>query len=457
MAKRHVIVGGGTAGLNAVTTIREYDGGESEISWVSNERTYSRMVLPYYLWHTISESHVFTANPQRMEKLGVTPFIGRTATKLDTGNNTLTLDDDTVLEYDDILIATGSRAIRPPIPGADGRAVHSFWTLDHCRAVLQDIQPGCELVVVGAGFISFTIINSLIALGAKLTIVEVAPQILPRMVDRQGAEMVQKWLEKHGVTVKTDVRITSIEDVDGRKKLNLQSGEPIIADLVIMATGIRSNLEWLEGSGVTINQGIVVDDHLRSNIANVYAGGDVAEGKNAVTGAMEVHAIEPTAMEHGRVIGANMAGVDTAYRGSILMNIIDVQHLEVASFGEWNATNVEVIEALDERRNAYRKYLWDGDVLKGAIIIGLASDIWVTNDVGMLKGLVQSKVPVGAWKEHMRRNPWDIKRPFVASHTTSMLLPQRILDHPSVPATEVRTGGVVRTRSGPAGTEVHVD
>src|SRR5439155_904693 len=103
------------------------------------------------------------------------------------------------VEYDDCVIATGSSAVKAPVDGADGRGVHSFWTLDEARAVLAEIGPGSHVVMVGAGFIAFTILNSILALGATLTIVEVVPRILPRMIDAAGAKLVEDWLTKHGV------------------------------------------------------------------------------------------------------------------------------------------------------------------------------------------------------------------------------------------------------------------
>jgi NAD(P)H-nitrite reductase large subunit len=209
------------------------------------------------------------------------------------------------------------------------------------------------------------------------------------------------------------------------------------ADLIIMATGIRTNLGWLADSGIEVNRGVIVDDHLRSSVPNVYAAGDVAEGRDFVTGERAVHAIEPTAMEHGRIVGANMAGQPLAYRGSLLMNIVDVADLEIASFGTWDSATAEVSSAVRPDRPAYRKLLWQGDRLIGAIILGVASDIWTTNDVGMLKGLVQTGSRLGAWKEHLRRNPFDIKKAFLASRTTAQLLPQKILARPSIPAGRV--------------------
>ena len=150
-----------------------------------------------------------------------------------------------------------------------------------------------------------------------------------------------------------------------------------------------------------------------------------------MTGAPVVHAIEPTAMEHGRVVGANMAGKDVAYRGSLNMNIVEVCGLDVASFGAWDASGAEAFTGLRPERSAYRKLCWSGDRLTGAIIIGQATDVWTTNDVGMLKGLVQTGVGLGAWKEHLRRNPFDVKPAFIASRTTARLLPETILGRAS--------------------------
>jgi NAD(P)H-nitrite reductase large subunit len=437
MAKRHVIVGGGTAGLNAILTIRQHDRGESEIILVSTERPYSRMVLPYYLGRSIAESHVFTATPARLAQLDVKTHIGRRAAGLDTAGNKLTLDDSTVIDYDDLLVATGSSAVRAPVSGADGPGVHSFWTLPEARRVVAGIREGSHVVMVGAGFIAFTILNAILALKARLTIVEIAPRILPRMVDGAGAEIVEQWLTRHGVEIRTGATLTAVEEADGKRRLRFRQGEDIFADLVIMATGIKSNLEWLEGSGVRVNRGVLVDDRLRSNVGNVYAAGDVAEGRDLVTGEPAVHAIEPTAMEHGRVVGANMAGRDVAYRGSLLMNIVEVCHLDIASFGAWDDPTAEACSAVRSERSAYRKLLWRGDRLVGAMILGISSDIWTTNDIGMLKGLVQSGNSLGAWKEHLRRNPFDIKPAFIASGTTARLLPETILGRPSVSAGKV--------------------
>ncbi len=441
MARRHVIVGGGTAGHNAIVTIRQEEQGReaSEITLVSAERPYSRMVLPYYLGRTIAESHVYTATPARLAQLGVRALLGRRAVGLDPAAGKLHLDDGSAVEYDDLLIATGSSPVRPAVPGVDGPGIHSFWTLEQARGVVAEVRPGSRVVMVGAGFIAFTILNAILDLGARLTIVEIAPQILPRMVDRAGAEVVEAWLRRHGVEVRTGATLQAVEQVGGRRRLRMADGADLDADLVIMATGIRPNLEWLQGSGIRVNRGVVVDDHLRTSVPTVYAAGDVAEGRDLVTGQPDVHAIEPTAMEHGRVAGANMAGREVTYRGSLLVNIVDVRHLEVASFGRWDDPEAEVTVAFRPDRHAYRKLLWHGDRLTGAMLTGLAEDVWTTNDVGMLKGLIQTGAHLGRWKAHLRANPFDVKPAYVANRTVARLLPQTVLGRPSASPAVVAT------------------
>lgn len=432
MARRHLIIGGGTAGIHAIRAIREEEAERSAITLVTAERPYARMVLPYFLDRSIAESHVYTATPAMLAAWGVTAHVGRRAVRLDPAANACELDDGTRVEYDTCLIATGSSAVRAAVPGAELPGVYSFWTLADARAVLAKVEPGAQVVMVGAGFIAFTMLNALLALGARLTVVEVAPRILPRMVDPEGARLVEGWLGQHGVAIRTGATLTKIVEARGRKRLVFAKGGELTADVVIMATGIRTNLEWLAGSGVQVNRGVVVDEYLRSSVPNVFAAGDVAEGRDVVTGAGAVHALEPTAQEHGRVAGANMAGRGVLYRGSLLMNIVEVCHLDVASFGVWDDAQATIGAATRADRPAYRKLLFRGDRLTGAIALGPSSDIWTTNDIGMLKGLVQTGAALGRWREHLLRQPFDVKPAYLASHVARGLIPETVLGRPSL-------------------------
>jgi hypothetical protein len=113
------------------------------------------------------------------------------------------------------------------------------------------------------------------------------------------------------------------------------------------------------------------------------------------------------------------------------MNIVEVCHLDIASFGAWDGEGAEAMVGLTPDRPAYRKLLWRGDHLVGAIILGPSRDIWTTNDVGMLKGLVQTQTALGPFKDALRRNPFDIKSAYIASGTTRRLLDETVLGRPS--------------------------
>lgn len=207
--KRHLILGAGTAGINCIRTLRQL-GDTGEITLISAERPYARMVLPYYLNQSISESHTETASARQIQAWKVKTMFGRKAASLEPGQNKVKLDNGEEIEYDDLLIATGSSAARPPIPGADGPGIHTFWTLADAKGVNKQISPKGHTVVVGAGFISFTCFDGILARSGKVTLIEVAPRILPRMVDETGARLATEWLENLGVKVLTGVRLKAL-------------------------------------------------------------------------------------------------------------------------------------------------------------------------------------------------------------------------------------------------------
>ncbi len=209
---RHVIIGAGTAGWNAITTLRELDKGGSEIILVSEEAPYSRMVLPYYLAQSIGESHVYTASSSRLAELKVETRFGQRAEQIDSAAKKLVLAGGGEIAYDNLLIATGSSPLKAPVPGADGDNVHSFWTLSQAQTVTAGLRKEARVAVIGAGFISFTILNALVNRGAILTVVELESRILPRMVDETGATIVEKWLAERGVVVRTATKLSAIED-----------------------------------------------------------------------------------------------------------------------------------------------------------------------------------------------------------------------------------------------------
>lgn len=432
MATRNVIIGGGPAGMAAIETIREIDGGASSVTLISDEPPYSRMALPYFLAGEAPEAQMMTGGPRLFDALKVHTIFGRRVQNVFPADRKLALSDGSSVEFDNLLIATGSGAQRIEIPGIDLRGVTTLWTLEDAHKALQGLPSDAEVVFVGAGFIGFIILNAFYKLGKRLAVVEVQPHVLPRMMDARGAALVQGWLEKHGVRVHTGVSVLEIvRHADGRKRVRLSDGRDLPADLVVLATGIRPHLELIEGAGIAARQGILVNDRLQTNIAGIYAGGDCAEGPELITGEQEVHAIQPTAIDHGRVAGANMAGHPTHYPGSLLMNILDVCGLQCVSFGLWRDEGREVKTVVNPERPIYRKLVWDGDRMVGATFVGPMDDVCMLNDVGMVKGFIQSKAPLGHWKGYLDRNPTDLRRAYIGAGIAARLLDQMTLGRPS--------------------------
>ncbi|MGH2811436.1 MAG: NAD(P)/FAD-dependent oxidoreductase [Actinomycetota bacterium] len=425
---RHLIIGAGPAGLSAVDTIREL-GDVSPITLVCDEPPYSRMVLPYFMDGTIPEANVYTADESYLESKQVDALFEKRVTSIESGH--ASLDDGSSVEFDAALVATGSNAVRPPIPGIEADGIFNLWTLDDSRKVLA--ARGGDLVVIGAGFIAFTCLDALITLADKVTVIEVEDRILPRMVDSFGAGLVRRWLEAKGVEFRVATTVQGIEERGGRKYLSVEGEEAVIADVVITATGIRPNLGLVQDSGIQTDFGIVADDHLRTSMPGVFAAGDVAQGPVVASQTREVHAIEPTALEQGRIAGANMAGADATYWGSLLMNIVAVQKLQIASFGRWEGDGLETRTVSNEERPVYRKLLFEEDRLVGAVFLGRPDDVAMLNDMGMVKGLIQTQVPLREWRKYLDDHPLDVRRPYVASRAAERLLEMRLLRKPSSP------------------------
>src|SRR5262249_48365586 len=152
--------------------------------------------------------------------------------------------------------------------------------LAHTQAVLEATRgkPKPEVVFIGAGFIGFIVLNAMYKRGWKLHVVEIADHVLPRMLDAQSAKLVEGWLERKGVTLHLGTTVRSIAENNQRKRLTLANGQSIDADLVIIATGIRPNMDLVDGAGIQVDQGILVNDRMQTNFPFIYAAGDVAQG-----------------------------------------------------------------------------------------------------------------------------------------------------------------------------------
>jgi len=427
----HVILGAGPAGINAMETIRHTDPNAS-ITLVSDEPAYARMALPYFITGQIAAPQLATGSDEYFDRLRVDRRIGRRGAKVDFGAHAVQLDNGEQLSYDSLLIATGSSPVRPPIPGADGKHVHNLWTLADASALLASTRAKRpSAVLVGGGFIGLIILNGLHKLGWKLAVVEIEAHILPRMLDRRAAEAAEAWLRDRDIAVYTGCGVREISGAR-KKTVHLSDGQTLTSNVIVLSTGIRPNLDFLAESGVRIDQGIVVDERLQSNLPGVYAAGDVAQGPNLLGGPPVIHAIQPTAVDHGRVAGANMAGQTRTYPGSLVMNILDLAGLHCASFGRWQDDGDTTV-VWSASRSIYRKLVWDGTRLTGGIIVGPIEDTTMLTDVGMLKGLIQARAELGEWRHYLQERPWDLRRVYTASQVATQFLPQTSIGVPASP------------------------
>jgi NAD(P)H-nitrite reductase large subunit len=408
MTTKYVVIGAGPAGVRAVETLREHDP-KSSITLVSGEpgEPYARMAIPYILNGSIDEHGALQRKtPQHYESLGIR-YLNRKALRVvaraDGGQ--VELDDGTTLDYDRLLVATGSSPSLPPIPGTDLPGVVTCWTLEDARAIAAKLKPGARVVMVGAGFVAGVCMKALVGTGVQLSVIAGrAGQILRTMMTPVGSGMLQRWLEARGVDVITTGRTERIEP-GPRLVMDTRTLE---ADLIILATGVRSNTSFLEGTGARIDQGIVIDDHMRTTVPCIYAAGDVAQGRDFSTGEWVVHALQPTATEHGRIAALNMVGKELPYRGSLSMNVLDTVGLISHTFGEWQGREGgEVVELADEARFLYTRLCFEGEHMVGAITIGQP------RHVGALRGLIHSRRRLGPWKAELMRNPHKVMEAFV--------------------------------------------
>jgi len=421
---RHVIVGAGPAGIIAAETLRKVDP-QSRVTLVGDEPEppYSRMAIPYLLEDQIDERGTHLRRGEdHYERLGIEVVRDRVRS-LDLDGPRATLESGGSLDFDRLLVATGSRPVPPPIPGVELDGVHPCWTLEDARRIAARAGEGSRVVLIGAGFIGCILLESLASRGVDLTVVEMRDRMVPRMLNDTAAGMLRAWCETKGVRVLTSTRVEAIEADGGDPVLGvrLAGGTVLPAHLVVTATGVRPNLALLEGSGIDTDQGVLVDEHLRSSHPSVFAAGDVAQGRDFSTGGFSVHAIQPTAADHGRIAALNMAGRETRYVGSVNMNVLDTLGLVSTSFGLWSgAEGGDAAEVANPDQFEYLNLQFEGDVLVGASSLGL------TEHVGVLRGLIQSRVRLGPWKEKLRREPKRFMEAYLA-RTQPLGLPASVL------------------------------
>jgi NAD(P)H-nitrite reductase large subunit len=410
----YVILGAGPAGVTAAETIRGIDkNGRITLIGGEPEPPYSRMAIPYLIHGAIGEPGTYLRqDAKHYDKLNIRYVTGK-AGGVDTKTKQLFLSGGDTFSYDKLLIATGASPLIPRVQGAGLPGVHSCWTLPDAREILRLADKGAPVVLVGAGFIGSIVLEALHQRGCDLTVVEIAPRMVARMMDETAGGMLGRWCTAKGVNVKTGTKVERITQADGANgatlSVGLSDGTTVPAKLVVLAAGVRSNVSFLVGSGINVGSGIRVDHTLQTSAKDVYAAGDCCEGIDISTGKPDMLAIQPVAVEHGRLAGQNMAGQVTPHRGSLNMNVLDTMGLISSSFGLWQgAPGGQEAKMIDEASYKYLKLEFLGDKMVGAQCVGL------TDHVGMLRGLIQTGFHLGHWKDRLMASPERLREAYLA-------------------------------------------
>lgn len=458
----HVILGAGPAGVTAAETIRKH-APDATITLISGEPEppYSRMAIPYLLEGKIGEDGTYLRQEDgHYDGQGITYKQGP-VTKVDAAGKALTCADGSTVQFDRMLIATGATPLRPPIEGLDNPGVHTCWTLEDARHIAKHAKPGVPVVLVGAGFIGCIILEALAKMGVELTVVEMGDRMVPRMLDETAGNMLRHWCEDKGVKVVTGALVDAIRSSEeaapapapapapsaspppakqpgffarlfGARAepdpapapaptpkaapshghpltVHLKGGQELPAALVVIAAGVKSNIAFLDGSGIETGHGVKVNPYHETTAQGIYAAGDVAEGINLSTGHNDMLAIQPVAVEHGYVAALNMCGVRTEHRGCLNMNVLDTLGLISSSFGIWEGVEGgERAVLFDKEANRYIRLEFEGDQLVGAQCVGM------TEHIGMLRGLIQTHLHLGPWKDKLIESPGRVAEAYVA-------------------------------------------
>lgn len=411
---RYVVIGAGPAGVIAAETLRSQDpAGEVVLIHGENEPIYSRMALPYYLSNQIGESGTrLRHDPDHFKKMRIKTVQGP-ATSIDVKNRSVTLAGGGKETYDRLLLASGAQPISPPVKGIEQKGIHHCWTLEDARNIVRLAEPGSRVVLIGAGFIGTIIMGPLLKRKIDLTVVEVMDRMLARQMDETGGRLIKSWCEAKGVKVHTSTKVVAVEPGSagsGRFQLKTESGKTFPADCIVVAAGIRPITDYLKGTGIQIQNGVTVDECLQTSVPGIYAAGDICEGFDWSTGARAILAIQPVAAETGRVAALNMTGTKTPYPGGLSMNVVDVAGLICTSYGQWmGVPGGDECHLLDEKEFRYLRLQFKDDLLVGALSLGL------TEHVGVLRGLIQSRISLGDWKKRLKEDPTRIMEAYLAA------------------------------------------
>ncbi len=394
MPKRKLLIlGNSAAGLSALQAIRRRDQ-RAEVTLVDREKhpAYSRVITPYYVGGKIERDKLFLYQKDFYGRLGVRALLGEEAVALEPERRRLILKGGRELAFDSLLIAVGAYAVKPDIKGIDSPGVCRLRSLADAEELRERAREAKAMVAMGGGLVSLPTLNHLLDGKRRLSLVVTSRQILSRMLDEEGASLIEEEMKRKGVELHKGRDVVEIEKMNGRLRLALDNGEELTADLLLVGKGVLPDVDFLRTSGLEVRTGVIVNRRMQTNFPYIFAAGDAAEGEEFFTGSRVIQGIWTTAVEQGAVAGANMAGRAVDYEGSIKLNVTTLFGLSAAALGLWGGEGLKAYTFLDRPRGLFRKLCLDGQGrVVGALMVG------EIGDSGVLHGLMRSRSQVGPW------------------------------------------------------------
>ena len=375
---RYVIIGGSAAAIGCIEGVRSVDKtGEIILITGETEWNYSRPLISYLLEGKTTRDKMWCRPDSFFTRNGVTVKAGVLATALDAGDRTVRLSTGERLAYDRLLAATGSRPFVPPIPGLE--RTFCFQTLSDASALAEALRPESRVLILGAGLTGVKCAEGIRGLCAQIAIADLAPRVLPAVLDDTAAAMVQARMEEKGVRFYLNDSAAAFRGNTAR----LQSGTELEFDVLVTAVGVRPNTQLVADAGGAVDRGILVDGRCATTLPDVYAAGDCAQGYDAVSGEKRMLPLWPNAVLQGETAGINMAGGRADYTQGIALNASGVFGLHMVTAGSYEGESFTV-----QRDGSYKRLVTADGVLKGVIMVGDVSRAGIYTD------LIRKKKPL---------------------------------------------------------------
>ena len=405
----YLIIGASHAALSALHTLRMHDA-EGAVTMVTRDAglPYSPTVLPYVVSGRSAAERVHLRDETYFRDHKVDYLRGAEVETVAAERNAVRLAGGEEIAYGKLLVASGARPVIPPIPGLDAVRFHVLRTLDDALALREALPATHDAVVLGAGLIGMHAAENLAKAGARVTIVEREPHVLPGYFDAEAAAMIARAFAENGVRLHTGNEAVRVEPAGRGCRIVLDDGEALDCDLLVVGVGVAPVTDFLAGSGVDVDRGVLVDDTMRSSVANIWAAGDVAQARGFYGGAKTLNGILPDAVEQGRIAGMAMAGDPgvKAYPGGVPLNTYTFFGRHAVSVGVHGdgVAGAEIVKTADAERGRYLKIVLADNRLLGIFGIGVAFD------PGVMWELILRRIDLAPVRERFIRAPQEAAR-----------------------------------------------